>query len=535
MGAPSAEAEDPPEEVVVVKKAAQTSDAADDADEPELQSPPPPPPLRRHRRRPRIASPPPPPAEEEEEEDDEPEKIDTAKSPTKAAASTEVEDKPEEEVVVKQPAHAAPAVTKADPPPIKPRKPIAVEQPVSTKVTDPRKPAEDGWSDEVVVVRRPGEPEPVAATAPTSAALSRMVESTPAASSSSSSSSYSLMTSWSTPQVSCAMRPSTTGSTLLVGLFAGLVLGVMLERWRRRRANAGASVGTRPARAALATDEESAQPSRPRTLNELKQRSGGGGDEGFAGYDQGGIEHGIVRFQKEDWNALDKMAKSGGKAAAKAAKRLDEAFFAEKLPPPPPSSSSKGSRPPPQTFASTRQLEDKLGELWTEMSSKQIGGKGGAATPATPVTPPVGCSSGSRGSSGGSGSGGGRGPSLKQLAEEKRQQDDQKAIQKTVEVMGRPQEATEDHTMSKREVTERMFAEREEKRRSIEAEEKKAAEEAEAAAAALIAKYRVSKGGAAPSSAPAAMPAAATPEEEDDDDDDDEFQHPLNRHVRKSM
>ena len=69
------------------------------------------------------------------------------------------------------------------------------------------------------------------------------------------------------------MRPSTTGSTLLVGLFAGLVLGVMLERWRRRRANAGASVGTRPARAALATDEESAQPSRPRTLVEAETRA----------------------------------------------------------------------------------------------------------------------------------------------------------------------------------------------------------------------------------------------------------------------
>ena len=82
-------------------------------------------------------------------------------------------------------------------------------------------------------------------------------------------------------------------------------------------------------------------------------------------------------------------------------------------------------------------------------------------------------------------------PSLAQIADEKRQQQQVVALKAGVKSMGSPLAASDDHTRSLQLEQERKLHEREERRAATEEAERKAAEEAEAAEAALNARYRI--------------------------------------------
>lgn len=80
---------------------------------------------------------------------------------------------------------------------------------------------------------------------------------------------------------------------------------------------------------------------------------------------------------------------------------------------------------------------------------------------------------------------------LREMAEETRQAQAAKELQRGAATLGRPQIASCEHTNECQRQTDRLYQEREARRQSVSDAERRAMEEADAAAEALIAKYRL--------------------------------------------
>ena len=279
-----------------------------------------------------------------------------------------------------------------------------------------------------------------------------------------------------------------------------------------------------------------ATPAGPKTLNEMKRAvsgsrgaaapsgtpaGAGGADtsarsadtDGFTGFEVGGQRKSVVRLSEDDWKLLESQLGKGDTNGSKGKQAgglvdPDEAFWnspavTSKTPKlaPPPTPQTPGSVG--KAGGSKSAQDDALSALWS--STK-------------PSRPPLVNESTPK-----------KGPaSLSQLKTEKKQEENKQALQVGLrELGGKLGSAAAESDKQARDEAERLFREREERRRSTEASERAAAEQAQATEEALRARFRVQK----PSSPVAARrsggqqgqghPLGGTPGGGDDNDDDE--------------
>ena len=373
----------------------------------------------------------------------------------------------------------------------------------------------------------------------------------------------------SVPLLSCYVEPSSMLSTLLLGLLAGIVIGVLGERRRRRAftdrtvvastsSASGVAIGkascelsistsstlrsahTHPTGAAatkaegtasttsggrggssgadlktadigflggllggllggiasahhgaqqrVKKDTPSSPPPRPLTLNEARAQkmaaaaaavAAGGVGGCIGGVVVGGGEGtpvcggGLVRLSDQDLGMLEEMSAVSGTPARKLPLH-DEDYWTSTAemrsrPPPAAKATRGGSESGSEGAASGPSTSDAFGSVWSEFRPK-----------CSPLVEPVAPKTMPR-----------KPPSLAQIADEKRQQQQVVALKAGVKSMGSPLAASDDHTRSLQLEQERKLREREERRAATEEAERKAAVDAEVAEAALNARYRI--------------------------------------------
>jgi len=354
----------------------------------------------------------------------------------------------------------------------------------------------------------------------------------------------------SVPLLSCYVEPSSMLSTLLLGLLAGIVIGVLGERRRRRAftdsgarktvvnstssASSVAGVAATKAKGIASTtggaatkaegiasttgggrggssganqktgdrgflgsllgglfvgvasadqrdknDTPSSPPPRPLTLNEARAQKmaaaaaavAAAAAAAAAGEGTPACGGGLVRLSDQDLGMLEKISAVTGTPARKLPLH-DEDYWTSTAemphrPPPAAKATKAGSESGSATSCSS--TSDAFGSVWSEFRPKCSPLVEPVAPKATPRKP----------------------PSLAQIADEKRQQQQVVALKAGVKSMGSPLAASDDHTRSLQLEQERKLHEREERRAATEEAERKAAEEAEAAEAALNARYRI--------------------------------------------
>ena len=423
--------------------------------------------------------------------------------------------------------------------------------------------AEEEPPEEVVVVRRPGEtasqadtvaiprteitPSPQSKPPPTTtdAALPSALD--------------SLGSARTAPRLSCAPQgPSTTGSTLLLGVVIGLVLGMFIERRRRRAsppsskavsASSAAASAASSADCATATSAAAAAASKPSLQDWLQ--GAGGRISGLVRRVRGGSEAAgkpgaeAPPATPRSMNDMKRAAAQAAEGEVEAARATDVEAAA--------AGAGGGVRLSAADWAALEATTCKKPSCGGTRGSaggrrQRRGGGTGACTSSSLVddvlhalpTPPK-LAPPPKDDGGGAAGGDAFGalwsetkparlplvdqskamktpPSLTQLAQEKKRAQASAALQSGLQALGSIADAASENSVAAQQTMDELFREREARRLSVEVAERKAEEEANAAAAALTARYRIERSARPPVAA--RDPSEESLEEEEEQEED---------------